>query len=323
MGRRVALKRPAPVRHLLGVEQMNEEMNVMGDSVRTESTLCRSVTAEEVDHLHEFGWVKLKSFVDPGVIAAMLEVAREVMGEDADSNAPPLGASERLGLVSEETAPAEEQVNEPFVYFNPQSGGGLSNPVIRPLIYELGKSAKVLQRRPSVDGQGVGVRYYTDYFVPKLPSSKESRHGGNGPTAFHQDFISHGVDRSGGLTFWIPFEAYGAVAGTMSFLNRSHRAGVLGHYMTHGDGDVVRSFPELAGLEVSEPMTYEVGDLTVHDHLTVHGAGENLMDRPRWAYILLTQPADVRWNGSPCPNFDWTVMKPLDLFSDECLPPIG
>src|SRR3546814_8062823 len=30
----------------------------------------------------------------------------------------------------------------------------------------------------------------------------------NGPTAFHQDFITFGVDRSGGMTFWIPLEAY-------------------------------------------------------------------------------------------------------------------
>ncbi len=32
--------------------------------------------------------------------------------------------------------------------------------------------------------------------------------------------------------------------------------------------------------------TYELGDITVHTHLTIHGAGANRMDRPRWAYIL-------------------------------------
>ncbi len=47
---------------------------------------CRLVTAEEVDHLHEHGWVKLKRFVDPDVLARMLDLAREKMGEDADSN---------------------------------------------------------------------------------------------------------------------------------------------------------------------------------------------------------------------------------------------
>jgi hypothetical protein len=293
-------------------------MNVVEDAVGSQP--CRSLTDEEVDHYHEFGWVKLNGFIDPDLIGAMLAVGRELMGDDADSNAPPLGVDQRLGLSAEQQSAAEE---EKFLYFNPQLGSGLSNPVIRPLIYVLGKRAMVLQRRPTTDGRGVGVRYYTDYFVPKLPASKESRHGGHGPTAFHQDFISHSVDRTGGMTFWLALESFGPEAGTMSFLNRSHRAGVLGHYMTHGDGDVFDTFPELRELEMSDQMVYEVGDVTVHDHLTVHGASENLMDRPRWAYILLTQPADVRWNGSPCPNFDWTALKPLDLLGDDVLPPIG
>jgi ectoine hydroxylase-related dioxygenase (phytanoyl-CoA dioxygenase family) len=103
------------------------------------------------------------------------------------------------------------------------------------------------------------VRYYQDLFVPKLPSSKGSRHGGNGPTAFHQDFITFAVDRSGGLTFWFPLEAYGPDAGTMSFVNGSHRAGVLGDYTTYGGGDALDVFPELRELERSEPMRYEVG----------------------------------------------------------------
>ena len=108
------------------------------------------------------------------------------------------------------------------------------------------------------------------------------------------------------MTFWFPLEAYGPDAGTMSFVNGSHRAGVLGDYTTYGDGDALDVFPELRALEMSEPMTYEVGDITVHTHLTIHGAGPNLLDRPRWAYILVTQPGDVCWNGSPCPNFDST-----------------
>lgn len=41
------------------------------------------------------------------------------------------------------------------------------------------------------------------------------------------------------------------------------------------------------------------GDITVHSHFTVHGAGANGLDRPRWAYLVLSQPADPRWNGAP------------------------
>lgn len=286
--------------------------NLAKDHLRLPPNVCRSVTAEEVDHLHELGWVKLKSFVDPDVVRPMLDVAREIMGDDADSNpiSPFL-----------EAAVAEGKPG--LSYFNAQRGSGLSNPVLGPLIRGVGKNAKLLQRRAGAGARGVDVRYYQDLFVPKLPSGRSSRHGGNGPTAFHQDFITFSVDRSGGMTFWFPLEAYGPDAGTMSFVNRSHRAGVLGDYTTYGDGDALEAFPELQQLEMSEPMSYDVGDITVHTHLTIHGASENLLDRPRWAYIVITQPADVCWNGSPCPNFDWTAMRQWEPLGDERFPVIS
>ena len=64
----------------------------MDDTVGLKSP-CRSVTADEVEHLHELGWVKLKRFVDPDVLGRMLDLAREQMGDDADSN--PLQPSSR------------------------------------------------------------------------------------------------------------------------------------------------------------------------------------------------------------------------------------
>lgn len=284
----------------------------MDDAVGLRSEPCRPVTAEEIDHLHELGWVKLKGFVDPDVIGAMLELAREAMGDDADSN--PLSPFLEAALAEGKSG---------LDYFNAQRSSGLSSPVLRPLIHAVGTSAAALQRRTTADGSRLGVRYYQDLFVPKLPASKESRHGGNGATAYHQDFITFAVDRSGGMTFWFPLEAYGPDAGTMSFVDRSHRSGVMGDYTTYGAGDALDAFPELRELEVSEPMTYDVGDITVHTHLTIHGAGPNLLDRPRWAYILITQPADVCWNGAPCPNFDWTSMTPWEPLGDERFPVIG
>jgi hypothetical protein len=304
----------------------------MNEAPAAQPTLCRTVTAEEINHFHEFGWVQLKKFVDPNTVNAILEVGRNLMGDDADSNAPSKSLEERLGLrptgrdgsrPGEQSRPKIVEKGQGHPHFNPQYGGGLSNPILRPLIYEVGQNAKQLQHRASNDGRGVGVRYYADVFGPKLPSSRASRHGGNSPTAFHQDFISHAVDRSGGMTFWFALQAYGPEAGTMSFVSRSHRLGVLGHTMTYGEGDVLDGFPELRELEMSEPITYELGDVTAHDHLTVHGTGENRTDGPRWAYMLLTQPADVLWNGSPCPNFDWTAMSPWQPFGDDVMPVIS
>jgi hypothetical protein len=246
-----------------------------------------------VAHYKEHGWVKLERFIHPETIDLLLKLARERMGEDGDST---------MGI------------SQP--YFTVGYCGGLTNPPIRALLDKIGQCAKALMSRHS----DIAVRYFSDFFAPKLPSKKQTKNAGNGPTSFHQDFITFAVDRSGGMTFWIPLEAYGPEAGTMSFVSGSHRYGVLGNYRNYDKGDALDTFPELRELPISEPVNYALGDITVHSHLTVHGAGLNLMDKPRWAYLVLTQPSDAVWNGSPPEAFDTTGMTPYGKFDDERFP---
>ena len=221
---------------------------------------CRTVTAEEVEFYEEYGWVKLKGFLDPDILRILLERGIKLMGEDGQSN-------EDFGI------------RQP--YFNPFPCGGLDVAPIKKMLIAFGENAKRLMNRKS----GTGTRYFFDTFVPKLPAAKASARGGNGPTSFHQDFITFAVDRSGGMQFWVPLEACGPEKGTMSFINGSHKIGVLGNYTAYDGRDITEVWPELLDMEVSEPMTYELGDVTVHNHLTVHGAGTNTTDTPRWAMI--------------------------------------
>jgi hypothetical protein len=265
------------------------------DAVKGFKSPCRSVTAEEIAHYREHGWAKLDGFVDPAVVRQLLEIARQRMGDDADSN-PAYG------------------LNQP--YFNAEYGGLTGHPAVRPLLDAVGRNAKPLMNRKS----GVGVRYFTDFFAPKLPSGKQTKNAGNGPTAFHQDFITFAVDRTGGMTFWVALEDYGPEFGTMSFVSGSQKLGVMGSYHTYGGGDALDVFPELRDLPMSDPMHYRVGDVTVHSHLTIHGAGKNLTDRPRWAYLMLVQPADACWNGAPPEAFDTTGMTVNQRLDDERFP---
>jgi hypothetical protein len=257
---------------------------------------CRAVTAREIAHYRAHGWVKLKGFIRPEIIHALLATARARMGEEGDST---------------------EGISQP--YFTVAFGGGLDNPEVRALIEQLGQNAKALMAR----GRDVGVRYFADFFAPKLPAARQSTNAGNGPTAFHQDFITFGVDRSGGMTFWIPLEAYGPDAGTMSFVSGSHQLGVLGSYRAYGDGDALDAFPELRELPMSEAMRYDVGDITVHSHLTIHGAGINQLDKPRWSYIILAQPGDICWSGAPSEAFDPAGMEVNQPLDDARFPLIG
>ncbi len=273
-------------------------MQTTDDTVTVNS--CRMVTPEEVAHFQDFGWVQLKRFIAPEMIATLLAKAKGMMGEDGDSN-PSYG------------------IDQP--YFNAYAAGGYNDPQVRPLLGGIGKAAKALMDRRA----DIGVRLFTDFFAPKLPAAKKTRNMGNGPTSFHQDYITFAVDRTGGMTFWIPLEPYGPEAGTMSFINRSNKLGVLGNYTSYDGKDIREVWPELTDLELSDPINYELGDITVHNHLTVHGAGSNQMDRPRWAYLVLPQPADARWNGSPPEAFDPAAhnMTPYGKFPDEAFPIIA
>jgi ectoine hydroxylase-related dioxygenase (phytanoyl-CoA dioxygenase family) len=172
----------------------------------------------------------------------------------------------------------------------------------------------------------VPVRYFSDFYAPKLPSSKkDARHGGNGPTRFHQDYINFSVDRTGGMTFWIALEDYGPEFGTMSFVNGSHRLGVFGNYRTYQKGeDLLDIYPDLRDeLEISAPVAYAAGDVTVHSHMTAHGAGANLTERPRWAYLVLVQPADACWTGAPAEAYDSTGMEINEPLPEDRFPTLA
>ena len=97
---------------------------------------------------------------------------------------------------------------------------------------------------------------------------------------------------------------------------------MLGNYRTYEN--ILDIYPELrTRCELSEAMTYSVGDVTVHDNMTVHGAGENLTDRPRWAYLVIVNPSDARWTGAVPEAYDSTGMKLFQELDDERFPLIG
>jgi len=268
---------------------------------------CRLVTPAEVAHYQELGWVKLEAFVRADMVKLILKNAFERMGEDADSNA-----------VIDIIGPG---VEKKIAYFNAEYGGGLQIPPMRSLIEHVGKNGQALMSR----SRSVGVKYFSDFYAPKLPSSKQAKHGGNGPTSFHQDFTNFSVDRSGGMTFWLSLEDYGPEFGTMSFVNGSHRLGVLGNYRTYQKGeDLLDIYPNLrTEQKLSEPMSYAAGDVTVHSHMTAHGAGANLTHRPRWAYLMLVQPSDACWTGAPAEAFDSTGMQINEPLPEDRFPTLA
>jgi hypothetical protein len=254
---------------------------------------CRSVTADEIAHYQEHGWVKLERFVHPDIVRRLRDIGLEKLGKDGASNP-------QLPILQD--------------YFNHASADALDDPVLRPMLGGMGKAAKALmQRQP-----GIEVRLFAENFVVKLPAGMESRNAGNGRTEFHQDLPNWSLDRGGGMGFWVALTEIAPDAGTMAFMNGSQRLGPLGNYRT---GDLLEAYPELRNrLTVQEPFTYEAGDATVHSNLTIHGAGFNLTNRPRWAYSVLVNPSDARWNGAPAEAYDTSHMELHQELDDERFP---
>ena len=262
------------------------------------TTPFRPVTADEVAHYQEFGWVKLEKFIPLSHVEALLNVAKERMGENGDRNAPP----------------------KSFTYFNPLTMRGLRFPALKPVIEHCGRSGRALMARRAP----VGVRYFTDYYAVKLPAGSSAVHGGNGSSDWHQDYAASGSDRSGGMVFWIALADLTPDLGTMRFLSGSHRYGAMGHYSTYGDGNLLDSYPELLdSCTPTDYLSYAAGDATVHSNMCVHGAGLNTTNRPRWTYSVIVNPADACWNGGPADAFDTKGLTLHREMDDGRFPIIG
>ena len=230
----------------------------------------------------------------------MLALAKARMGEDGQGN-------------------AVSPMPQPF--FNPEATHGMGDPLLRPVIAGMGAAARGLQQRHA----GIGVRYFGDFFAPKLPAARPTSHPGAGATFWHQDYVNWAVDRSGGMTFWLALEDVAPESGTMRFYGGSHRMGALGHYRSYAEGGgILADYPELESpLHPFRSAFLWRGRLTVHSNLTVHGAGKNGTDRPRWAYIVVANPSDVRWTGGVPEAFSTEGMRMLQPLDDARFPLIG
>lgn len=240
----------------------------------------RAVTPEEIAHYKQHGWVKLDKFIPLPMVEGLLAMAKAKMGERGDANLPP----------------------EAFSYFNPLTLRGLDDPLLRPIIDHCGRGGRALMARRTE----VGIRYFTDFFAVKQPAKeKKEGSGGAGDSDWHQDYASSGSDRSGGMVFWTALTHMTPDNGTMAFLNGSHCHGVMGHHATYGGGNLITHYPELLDdCTSSGNLTYAPGDVTVHSNMTVHSAGTNVTDNPRWTYIAIVNPADACYTGGAADAFE-------------------
>ena len=129
------------------------------------------------------------------------------------------------------------------------------------------------------------VLVFWDKTFTKPPSTEGTRQ-----SVWHQDLPYNPIDRRGFLSVWIAVEDVSEEMGAMRFVPRSHRLGPLGRLdlvgRDHGWEELLRLDDlEIVGQPVTQPLA--AGEATVHDGLTLHGAGENRSEKPRRGWTII------------------------------------
>jgi ectoine hydroxylase-related dioxygenase (phytanoyl-CoA dioxygenase family) len=249
----------------------------------------REVTAEEIAHYHEFGWVTLRRLVAPAMVAEMLRVFRAIGAEQQQGQEYPIGLK-----------PAWEGV-EPFRSFM--------------FSQRCASNASKLCNKTQLKGVELPMRYRAE-IAPVLkrkgqPPSLEPHGLGSG---WHQDACEYGSDRGGELQFWLALKEVTPEMGPMRFINRSHREGPLGSVFNQDADDLAGGvtgyratgnildqyplLPEVLGVSDPEETHYLPGDCTVHHAYCAHGSINNATDNDRLSYLFSYSPADTRYWGS-------------------------
>lgn len=246
--------------------------------------------AEQVSAFRRQGWTKLPRLLNDAELARLQEIY--CIEEET-------GASTLMGQAAEDDADAEA-----FAYqAHPDMAKMWDNRIdLRTRWPEL---QPIVARYAAVAAALIGcneVLIFWDKTFTKPPVAEGTRQ-----SVWHQDYPYNPIDRRGFLSVWLAVEDVTQEMGAMRFVPGSHRLGPLGRFDLVGrehewDETLRPEDRELVSEPVTQPLT--AGEATVHDGLTLHGAGENLSDRPRRGWTMIFMPAETRWTGGPHPHVD-------------------
>jgi len=263
-------------------------------------TVFRDLTDEEIAAYKRAGWIKLKSFIAPDVAESLFTRLTALMGPSAETAQHP--DPNRSGG-------KEHRWNT----FAPLSVVPTTGEVADDLFYSVSHSpelGKVLARL-----SGEPTRYLIDQSLVKMPDGRQ----GSEATPWHIDFGSS--DRTafspphGQIQVWFALRKVTPSQGGLRFIpGRSYTEKVA---RIIAENSVVDSIPllEAEGV-ISEPLTLEVGDATIHGSDVWHSAPPNTSEQPRWGYLVSAIPASRKFTGV---NW-WVTDNVVGMKSGESFP---
>ena len=236
--------------------------------------MVRPVTDDEIDFFFEYGWVKLPGLVDRDVAAGLLAGAKRLLGENGDA---PIGN-------------ADGRKEKDFTWFRTYVDAGRDDAYFA----ALGTSSELGRNAARLFGRDSSIRRMQDSLMVKLPANQGRN---SAPTQFHQDTRDQQFFEANSLNVWIALDEVTPDMGALQFYSGSHKLGNLGNFANPHIHEGWRS--RLArSCSLTEPVHLLPGDATIHTHYTIHGTGENMTDRPRWAWGAMLLPGDALYNGA-------------------------
>ena len=129
---------------------------------------------------------------------------------------------------------------------------------------------------------GPEARFHVDHTLCKPAVDGAS-------TPWHQDeaFRDGNFDYSE-VSIWMPLQPVNEVNGCMAFVPGSHKWGILPH-RTPNDDSRVHVVECYEGFDLADAVScpLDAGGCTIHFGRTLHGAGPNRSNAPRYAYVLI------------------------------------
>jgi len=224
----------------------------------------KKVTAEQVAHYREHGWVKVPGvFSDDQVAAAVERVeallasgARELRGRDINHVDGTVNSIHRL------------QSDEWF------------NSVLQ--------SDEMLEFvRPFLDDDPIPRK--CELFAKPAEVGL--------PSPAHQDNYLFCIKGGNALTVWVALDPAGEENGALYYHDGSHRAGIVSHVKSFAPGTSQRVADDvdLSDYPIVMP-TLEPGDVLVHHSEIVHGSQANTSQRSRRGWTLQYKAASAEYD---------------------------
>lgn len=229
------------------------------------------ITGEQIEFYRENGFVVIEDFLNPDELDRWRVTTQDAVRERAETNS---------GITN--TGDPESYYAQVFLQcINlAQSHAGMRELMRDP---RLGKLAATLSGAK-------GIRIWLDQALFKQPF-------GN-PTAWHLDNPYWSFSSREAISLWVALDDATKDNGCLYYLPGTHkRARYENVGIGHNQADLFKVYPEWREIDpVGCPCP--AGSAVLHNGLTAHGAGANMINKPRRAMTCAYMPDGSTFNGT-------------------------